>query len=102
MIPTQDPAYTATRLLRIANKAGKPVRIFLGIHPHQAARQLVAVDDASNLTKTGPRAEITVHQDMHPDTLAASLIAQWAVLQPQVPAFSPAFSQQRFYRRARA
>lgn len=32
MIPTQDPAYTATRLLRLASKAGKPVRIFLGVN----------------------------------------------------------------------
>ena len=88
MIPTQDPAYTATRLLRLAAKAGKPVRIFLGLHPGRN-RLLVAVDDAKNIVKAGPREELFVAPDMHPDTLAAALVAIWSRIAPLVHAEYP-------------
>lgn len=87
MIPTQDPAYTATRLLRLAAKAGKPVRIFLGVNPKGGKdRLLVAVDDASNISKYAPREELMVAPGANPDTLAAALTAIWERMRPLVPA----------------
>ena len=90
MIPTQDPHYTATRLLRLANKAGKPVRIFLGVNPRGGKdRILVAVDDAKSLNKTAPREELWVTPGMHEGTLAASLVAVWSRLGPLLPKTYP-------------
>lgn len=88
MIPTQDPAYTATRLIRGAKKDGKRKRYFLGLHPGRN-RLLVAVDDAKNIVKAGPREELFVAPDMHPDTLAAALVAIWSRIAPLVPTRYP-------------
>ena len=101
MIPTQDPAYTATRLLRLAAKAGKPVRIFLGLHPGRT-RLLVAVDDAKNLIKAGPREELIVWPNTHPDTLAAALVAIWSRIAPLVKAVYPQHKLAGFAIRRRA
>jgi len=101
VIPTQDPAYTATRLLRLAAKAKKPVRIFLGVHPNRN-RLLVAVDDAKNLIKAGPREELFVAPDMHPDTLAAALVAIWSRIAPLVKAVYPQHKLAGFAMRRRA
>ena len=101
MIPTQDPAYTATRLLRLAAKAGKPVRIFLGVHPNRN-RLLVAVDDAKNLIKAGPREELIVWPNAHPDTLAAALVAIWSRIAPLVKAVYPQHRMAGFCFRRRA
>lgn len=86
MIPTQDPDYTATRLLRLAAKAKKPVRIFLGVNAKGGKdRLLVAVDDASNISKYAPREELMVAPGANPSTLAAALAAIWARLGPLIP-----------------
>ena len=86
MIDTQDPEYTATRLLRLAAKAKKPVRIFLGVNAKGGKdRLLVAVDDASNISKYAPRIELWVPPDMNHGTLAASLTAAWGDLALVVP-----------------
>lgn len=91
MIPTQDPAYTATRLIRGAKKDGKRKRYFLGLHPGRN-RLLVAVDDAKNIVKAGPREELIVSPDAHPDTLAAALVAIWDRIRPLV---KPAYPQHK-------
>ena len=101
LIPTQDPAYTATRLLRLAAKAGKPVRIFLGLHPGRN-RLLVAVDDAKNLIKAGPRGELIVWPNAHPDTLGAALVAIWSRIAPLVKAVYPQHKLAGFAIRRRA
>lgn len=101
LIPTQDPAYTATRLIRGAKKDGKRKRYFLGLHPGRN-RLLVAVDDAKNIVKAGPREELFVAPDMHPDTLAAALVAIWSRIAPLVKAVYPQHRMAGFCFRRRA
>ena len=97
MIPTQDPSYTATRLLRLADKAKKPVRVFLSVNNKGGQRrQLIATDDASMLVKAAAREELTIHPGANPQTLAAAIEAIFARLQPQIPKHYPKAQQQRF------
>lgn len=96
MIPTQDPAYTATRLIRAAKKAGKPIRAYLGVNAKAQDRMLVAREDGSGLVQGGPRETLTVAPDANPETLAAALVAVWNRLRPQIPASFPRTQQQRF------
>ena len=96
MIPTQDPAYTAMRLIRAAKKAGKPIRAFLGVNAKAQDRMLVAREDGSGLVQGAPRETLTVAPDANPETLAAALVAVWNRLRPQIPASFPRTQQQRF------
>lgn len=96
MIPTQDPAYTAMRLIRAAKKAGKPIRAFLGVNAKAQDRMLVAREDASRLVQAAPREVLTIAPDMQQDTLAAALVAVWDRLRPQIPASFPRTQGQRF------
>ncbi len=96
MIPTQDPAYTAMRLIRAAKKAGKPIRAFLGVNAKAQDRMLVAREDASGLVQAAPRETMTIAPDMQQDTLAAALVAVWDRLRPQIPARFPRTQGQRF------
>lgn len=97
MIPTQDPSYTATRLLRLADKAGKPIRVFLSVNNKGGKyRQLIATDDASMLVKQAPREELTIHPGANPQILAAAIEAIFARLQPKIPARYPKTQTQRF------
>ena len=97
MIPTQDPAYTATRLLRIPAKTGKPARVFFGVNNKGGKyRQLIATDDASMLVRQAPREELTVHPGANADILAAAIEAIFTRLQPQIPSHYPKTQQQRF------
>lgn len=101
MIPTQDPAYTAMRLIRAAKKAGKPIRAFLGVNANAKDRMLVAREDASGLVQAAPRETLTVAPDANPDTLASVLVAVWDRLRPQIPARFPVAQQRvNFGRRA--
>lgn len=97
MIPTQDPDYTATRLLRLADKAKKPVRVFLSVNNKGGKwRQLIATDDASMLVKGAPREELTIHPGASHPILAAAIEAIFTRLQPQIPSHYPKPQQQRF------
>lgn len=97
MIPTQDPAYTATRWIRKASDTKKPLRVFLGVNAKGGkCRQMIATDDATNLVKQGPRETLTVHPDANPQILAAAIEAIWNRLQSQVPKRYPHTQQQRF------
>ena len=96
MIPTQDPAYTAMRLIRAAKKAGKPIRAFLGVNAKAQDRMLVAREDASGLVQAAPREVLTIDPGATQELLAAALTAVWDRLRPQIPARFPRTQGQRF------
>jgi len=79
-----DPTSRARALIRRAQQYGKPLRIFLGYRAVGGGRyELVAYDDAGNLRKTMPRAEIEVRGDDDIAALAALLGERWAALEAQ-------------------
>ena len=78
MIPTQDPSYTATRLLRHAQHKPKTAHFGLVRGRKPQDRLLGASMDKADMVKALPQETLTVHPDMHPGTLAASIAAIWA------------------------
>ena len=78
MIPTQDPTYTAQRLLRHARLVPKTAHFgFLrGRKPKD--RLLGASVDPADMVRSGPRETLHVTADMRPQTLAAAITAVWA------------------------
>lgn len=83
---TQDPAYTAKRMLRAA--AIKPRTVHLGMLRGRKPqfRLLGATIHPDELVASCPQERIAVTADMQQDTLAATLVAVWARLAKQVAA----------------
>jgi len=77
---TQDPAYTAKRMLRAA--AIKPRTVHLGMlrgrKPSNAL--LGGSTDREHLVKSAPQETLVIGNATHPDTLAAAITAVWARL----------------------
>ena len=80
MIPTQDPSYTARRLLRSVKD--RPVTAHFGLvrgrKPSNA--MLGGSTDREHLVKSAPQETLVIGHATHPDTLAAAITAVWARL----------------------
>lgn len=80
MIPTQDPAYPARRLLRSVK--GAPVTAHFGlIRGRKPSNALLGGStDREHLVKSMPQETLVIGHATHPDTLAAAITAVWARL----------------------
>ena len=80
MIPTQDPSYTARRLLRSVK--GAPVTAHFGlIRGRKPSNALLGGStDREHLVKSAPQETLVIGHATHPDTLAAAITAVWARL----------------------
>ena len=80
MIPTQDPSYTAKRLLRSVKD--RPVTAHFGlIRGRKPSNALLGGStDREHLVKSMPQETLVIGHATHPDTLAAAITAVWARL----------------------
>ena len=80
MIPTQDPAYTAKRLLRSVKD--RPITAHFGLvrgrKPSNAL--LGGSTDREHLVKSMPQETLVIGHATHPGTLAAAIAAVWVRL----------------------
>lgn len=81
MTPTQDPLYTAKRLLRHASKTQQTA--WLGYQRNAPARHrlLIASYDRADLVSGAASESIAIPAGIQPETLAATLAAVWGRLQ---------------------
>lgn len=71
----------AVALIKRATDTRKPLRIFLGFRSQGANKHsLSAVDDATKLCKSLPRAEMTIAGDSSVDEVAKAIDAHWETL----------------------
>ena len=80
MIPTQDPHYTAKRLLRSAQVKPRTAHFGLVRGRKPQDRLLGASLDTSDLVKQYPQETLAVNSTMRHETLAAAIAAVWARL----------------------
>ena len=77
MIPTQDPSYTARRLLRSVKD--RPITAHFGlVRGRKPSNALLGGSTyREHLVKSMPQETLTIGHATHPDTLAAAITAVW-------------------------
>ena len=80
MIPTQDPSYTAKRLLRSVKD--RPVNAHFGlIRGRKPSNALLGGStDREHLVKSMPQETLVIGPTTRQETLAAAIVAVWARL----------------------